>query len=104
MGLGLNFINVLLTAFTLVDHKNIKKTVKFSIFLMLLGSTSVKAARRMLMKLTLGLQSTVLTLCPYTETSVYSHLLSVFKSAFNDVSLNHFVLPKFCYKNDFVIL
>jgi len=49
---GLNFINVLHTAFTNGDPKNIKKTVKLSIFLTLLGSASVKAARRMLMKLT----------------------------------------------------
>jgi len=51
---GLNFINVLLTAFTLPDPKSIKKTVKLSIFFTLLGSTSVKAVRRTLMKLSPG--------------------------------------------------
>jgi len=47
----LNFINVLFTAFTLPDPKSVKKTVKLSIFFTLLGSTSVKAVRRTLMKL-----------------------------------------------------
>jgi len=51
---AVNFINVLLTAFTLPDHKSVKKTVKLSIFFTLLGSTSVKAVRRTLMKLTPG--------------------------------------------------
>ena len=42
---GLNFINVLRTAFTIADPKSVKKTVKLSIFFMLLGSMSVKAVR-----------------------------------------------------------
>jgi len=46
-----NFINVLRTAFTLEDPKSVKKTVKLSILFTLLGSMSVKAVRRMLMKL-----------------------------------------------------
>ncbi len=49
---GLNFINVLRSAFALVDPKIVKKTVKLSIFFTLLGSTSVKAARKTLVKLT----------------------------------------------------
>jgi len=49
---GLNFINVLYTAFTRSDPKSVKKTVKLSIFFMLSGSTSVKAAHKMLVKLT----------------------------------------------------
>ncbi len=49
--LRLNFINILRTAFTLADHKNVKKTVKWSIFFTLLGSASVKAVCRTLMKL-----------------------------------------------------
>ncbi len=53
---GLNFINVLLTAFTLPDPKSVKKTVKLSIFFTLWGSTSVKAVHRTLMKLTPVLQ------------------------------------------------
>ncbi len=48
----LNFINVLRTAFTLADPKSVKKTVKLSIFFTLLGSASVKAVLRTLMKLT----------------------------------------------------
>ncbi len=43
---GLNIINVLRTAFTPADPKNIKKTVKLSIFFTHLGSTSVKTARK----------------------------------------------------------
>ncbi len=35
----------------IVDPKSVKKTVKLSIFFTLSGSTSVKAVRRMLMKL-----------------------------------------------------
>jgi hypothetical protein len=49
----LNFINVLRTPFTLTDPKSVKKTVKLSIIFRLLGSTSVKAVRRTLMKLSL---------------------------------------------------
>ena len=40
---GLNFINVLCTAFTLEEPKSIKKTDNSSVFFMLLGSTSLKA-------------------------------------------------------------
>jgi len=52
--LGLNFINILSTAFTCADPKSIKKTVKLSNFFTLSGSMSVKAVRRMLMKFTLA--------------------------------------------------
>ncbi len=51
---GLKFINVLCTAFTRADPKSVKKTVKLSIFFTLLGFTSLKAACKMLMKLTPG--------------------------------------------------
>jgi len=54
---GLNFINVLREAFTCADPKSIKKTVKLSIF-MLLGSTSVKAVHKTLMKLNPGVNFT----------------------------------------------
>ncbi len=47
-----NFINVLRKAFKSADPKSVKKTVKLSIFFMLLGSMSIKAVRRMLKKLT----------------------------------------------------
>jgi len=48
---GLNFIKVLHTTFAHADPKSVKKTVKLLIFFTLLESTSVKAVRRMLMKL-----------------------------------------------------
>jgi len=51
---GLNFINILRTAFMCPDPKSVKKTVKLSIYCTLLGSTSVKAARKTLVKLTPG--------------------------------------------------
>ena len=50
--LGFNFINA---AFMHPDTKSAKKTVKSSSFFVLSGSACVKAARRMLMKLTHGL-------------------------------------------------
>jgi len=40
------------------DHKSVKKTVKLSIFFVLLGSACVKAARKMLLKLTPGVGQT----------------------------------------------
>ena len=49
---GLNFINVLRADFTHADPKSAKKTVKSSSFFALSGSASIKAARRMLVKLT----------------------------------------------------
>jgi len=54
MSPGVNFINVLRAAFMLKDPKSAKKTVKFSDFFALLEYVRVKAARRMLMKLTHG--------------------------------------------------
>ena len=47
-----NFTNVLRGAFTCVDPKSAKKTVKLSSFFALLESVHVKAARRMLVKFT----------------------------------------------------
>ena len=55
---GVNFTNVLWAAFALVDPKSAKKTVKLSSFFALLGSAHVKAARRMLVKLTPGINFT----------------------------------------------
>ncbi len=49
---GHNFINIVLTAFMHADPRSVKKTVKLSIFFTLLGSTSIKAAPKMLVKLT----------------------------------------------------
>ena len=47
-----NFINVLQAAFVRAVPKSTKKTVKLSSFIALFGSVRVKAARRMLVKLT----------------------------------------------------
>ncbi len=55
---GLNFINVLRTAFTLVDSRSVWKTVKSSVYFMFLGSTSLKTAFKSLVKLTLELNFT----------------------------------------------
>jgi len=49
---GVNFINVLRAAFALADPKSTKKTDNLTDFFALLGSACVKAARRMLLKLT----------------------------------------------------
>ena len=54
---GVNFINVLQAAFTLAGPKSAKKTVMSSSFFAPLGSACVKAACRMLMKLTPTRQS-----------------------------------------------
>ena len=53
-GSGVNFTNVLRAAFALVDTKSAKKTVRLNSFFALLGSASVKAARRTLVKLNPG--------------------------------------------------
>ncbi len=47
---SVNFTNVLRTAFTLIDPESVKNTVK-SLLFTLLGSTSIKAVCRTLMKL-----------------------------------------------------
>jgi len=48
---GVNFTNVLRTAFMILDPKSVKNTVMSSVSFMLLGSARVKALRRTLMKL-----------------------------------------------------
>jgi len=53
-GLGVNFTNILQTAFTHADPKSAKNTVKLSVFFALLGSEHVKAARKMSVKLIPG--------------------------------------------------
>ena len=47
-----NFINVLRTAFTRVDPKSAKKIDNMTVFFARLGSVSIKAARKMSVKLT----------------------------------------------------
>jgi len=64
---GLNFINVLRTAFTRADPRRVKNTVKFSIFFMLSGSMSVKALHKRLVKLTLGLSNNKIHLTAIVE-------------------------------------
>jgi len=56
--LGLNFINVLRSAFTHVDPESVRIQSNPQYLFMLLGSTCAKAARRMLMKLTPGVNLT----------------------------------------------
>jgi hypothetical protein len=51
MTLDVNFINILRTAFVLVDPESIKITVKSSVFFYTFGIYKRKAVRRMLMKL-----------------------------------------------------
>jgi len=51
---GVNFTNVLCAAFMLVDPERVKNTVSHQYFFTLLRSASVKAVRRMLMKLSQG--------------------------------------------------
>jgi len=51
---GVNFINVLHTAFTLVDPISVKNTVKSSVSFYTFGISSVKAVHRTLMKLSPG--------------------------------------------------
>ncbi len=53
---GVNFIDFLQTAFTLVDPKSSKMKVKLTVFLTLSGTACAKAAHRTLMKLTQGRQ------------------------------------------------
>jgi len=51
---GLNFINILHTAFTLADSKSVKSYWWLNCFFTLLGSTSVKAVHKTFVKLTPG--------------------------------------------------
>jgi len=48
---GVNFINIQRTAFMLVDPKSVKNIDNLTVFFTLLGSASVKSVCRMLMKL-----------------------------------------------------
>jgi len=51
---GVNFIHILLEAFTCPDPKSANKTTALMYFFALLGSAWVNVARKMLMKLTRG--------------------------------------------------
>ncbi len=48
---GVNFINILRSTFTPVDHESVKVQLSHQCLFTLLGATSVKAVRRTLMKL-----------------------------------------------------
>ncbi len=54
LSFGVNFTNILSAVFILADPKSVKNTVKSSVYFGLSGSARVKAARKNLMKLTLG--------------------------------------------------
>jgi len=56
---GLNFINVLLPAFTLTDPKSVRTQSSRQYLFTLLGSAHIKAIRRALMKLTPSLLSEI---------------------------------------------
>ncbi len=47
---GVNFINVLRTAFVLIDPESVKKIDNLTVFFTLLGSAGVQGVRRTLMK------------------------------------------------------
>ncbi len=56
-----NFTNIIHIAFMRADHKSAENTVKLSVFFALLGSAQVKAAHKMLVKLTTGVSKIQLT-------------------------------------------
>jgi len=51
---GVDFTNILQTDFTSADPKSTKKTTGLNVFFALLGSAHIKAAHKMLVKLTTG--------------------------------------------------
>jgi len=51
---GVNFINILQAAFMRADHKSAIKLLNLTVFFALLGYARIKAAQRMLVKLTPG--------------------------------------------------
>ncbi len=63
--LGVNFINVLQAAFTLVDPKSRKKPDNLTVFA-LSGYAPVKAANRTLMKLTPKVTPLYISWCQYS--------------------------------------
>jgi len=67
---GLNFINVLLTAFTLIDPKSIKRHWWLNCIFTLLGSTRAKAVQRTLMKLTPGVGNFMMEKFSFKKTNL----------------------------------
>jgi len=73
-----HFINILRAAFTHIDPESAKKSVNWTVIFAPLGSAHVKAARRMLMKLTPGLVTKwcILLTFIYRRPSLYAVFLS----------------------------
>ena len=71
---GVNFTNVLQATFTREDPKSTIKLLNLTVFFALLGSARVKAARRILVKLTPDLRKDRVTSIPscFTGTLNYS--------------------------------
>jgi len=67
---GLNFINILRTAFAPTDAERVKNQLRLQNIFMLLGSACVKAARRTLMKLTPSCKKIFTFSFPGSKTSV----------------------------------
>jgi hypothetical protein len=68
--LGVNFKNILQTAFAQTDLKGAEKTDNLTVFFVLLGSAWLKADHTMLMKLTPGFNANLLAPpCPLREVS-----------------------------------
>ncbi len=67
---GFNFINIVQAAFMRADPESIKKTNSLTVFFVLLGSASAKAAHRMLIKLTIGYSFIGILQTPFSELAV----------------------------------
>jgi len=59
---GVNFINVLPASFARKDPESATKTENLTVFFALLGSAHIKAAHKMLMKLTRGSYGSVISI------------------------------------------
>jgi len=76
LSLGLIFINVLRTAFTLADPKSVKKIDHLTVFFTFLWSASVKAVCRMLIKLSLKVLVDVSTPVWALDSNLYVRTIS----------------------------
>jgi len=63
---GVNFINILRAAFGRTDNRSAKKADNLTVFLALLGSAGIKAACRMLMKMTPGVNFVNILTAPFS--------------------------------------
>ncbi len=73
---GVNFINILRTAFPLVDPKSVKKIDNLTVFFTLLGSARLKAVRRTLMKLSPTLSLYSFVVFKVTDHNIIVYLLN----------------------------